>query len=97
MPSDTPSGLTRYDAGAIAMGLGEGDDGESTDYVRYSDVASLEEENKRLERHVLLAMGMLGNVDHSQGNGPNAAKMGGEMLNDIRDILRAALSEKGET
>jgi hypothetical protein len=48
MPSDTPSGLTRYDAGAIAMGLGEGDDGESTDYVRYSDVASLEEENKRM-------------------------------------------------
>jgi len=36
---------------------------------------------------------LIGNVDHSEGHGPNAAKMRGGMLNDIREILQAALAE----
>jgi hypothetical protein len=32
-------------------------------------------------------LGLIGNVDHSIGNGSNAAKLRGEMLNDIRTIL----------
>ena len=32
-------------------------------------------------------LGLIGNVDHSIGNGTNAAKLRGEMLNDIRTLL----------
>lgn len=31
-------------------------------------------------------LSLLGNVDHASGNGPNAAKLRGDMLNDIRLI-----------
>lgn len=30
---------------------------------------------------------LIGNIDHSRGNGPNAAKLRGDMLNSIRDII----------
>lgn len=30
---------------------------------------------------------LIGNVDHSIGNGPNSAKTRGELLNDVRKIL----------
>lgn len=44
--------------------------------------------------------GMLGNVDHSQGNGPNAAKMRGQLLNDFRsmadEVIRKATTEDGK-
>jgi len=33
--------------------------------------------------------GILGNVDHSKGNGANAAKYRGNLLNDIRKIVKA--------
>lgn len=40
---------------------------------------------------------LIGNVDHSTGNGANSAKMRGEMLNDIREVARAVLAKyKGE-
>lgn len=35
--------------------------------------------------------GLIGNVDHSIGNGGNAAKMRGELLNDIRAMTMVAL------
>lgn len=35
---------------------------------------------------------LIGNVDHSKGNGPNSALMRGELLNDIRDIAKAAIA-----
>jgi hypothetical protein len=47
---------------------------------------------RRLETRVQAVLGLIGNVDHSQGNGANAAKMRGELLNDIRGILTEALS-----
>jgi hypothetical protein len=34
---------------------------------------------------------LIGNVDHSRGNGSNAANMRGELLNDIRRMALAAL------
>jgi len=34
-------------------------------------------------------LGMLGNVDHSIGNGVQAAKLRGDMLNDIRSLIRS--------
>jgi hypothetical protein len=34
---------------------------------------------------------LIGNVDHSKGNGGNAAKMRGELLNDIRTMALAVL------
>ena len=38
-------------------------------------------------------VGLIGNVVHSQGNGPNSVKMRGEKLNDIRAILVVALAK----
>lgn len=35
--------------------------------------------------------GLIGNVDHSTGNGVNAAKMRGDLLNDIRAMALAVL------
>ena len=42
-------------------------------------------------------LGIIGNVDHSTGNGPNAAKMRGETLNFIRSMLggREAAENRG--
>ena len=37
-------------------------------------------------------LSLIGNVDHSTGNGPNSAKMRGELLNDIRTILSKAVT-----
>jgi hypothetical protein len=34
---------------------------------------------------------LIGNVDHSKGNGGNAAQMRGELLNDIRTMAMAAV------
>jgi hypothetical protein len=34
---------------------------------------------------------LIGNVDHSKGNGGNAAKMRGDLLNDIRTMALAVL------
>jgi hypothetical protein len=34
---------------------------------------------------------LIGNVDHSRGNGGNSAKMRGELLNDIRTMALAVL------
>lgn len=34
---------------------------------------------------------MIGNVDHTKGNGPNSAEYRGGLLNDIRDIVTRAL------
>ena len=40
---------------------------------------------------------LIGNVDHSTGNGANAARMRGQLLNDIRTITDEVLSRmKGE-
>lgn len=36
-------------------------------------------------------LSLTGNVDHSKGNGPNAAEMRGHLLNDIRTIATVAL------
>lgn len=36
---------------------------------------------------------LLGNVDHSKGNGANSAKMRGELLNDIRTIAQTVLED----
>lgn len=36
-------------------------------------------------------LSLIGNVDHSKGNGPNAAEMRGHLLNDIRTIATVAL------
>jgi len=41
-------------------------------------------------------LGLIGNVDHSRGNGANSAKMRGGMLNDIRAIALESLG-KAET
>lgn len=35
--------------------------------------------------------GLIGNVDHSKGNGPNSAKLRGDLLNDIRAMALVAL------
>jgi hypothetical protein len=32
-------------------------------------------------------LSLIGNVDHSRGGGENTARMYGQMLNDIRDLL----------
>lgn len=40
---------------------------------------------------------LLGNVDHSIGNGPYSAKMRGDLLNDIRDICNEALNQTERT
>jgi hypothetical protein len=36
-------------------------------------------------------VGLIGNVDHSKGNGGNAAKMRGDLLNDIRAMALTVL------
>ena len=36
---------------------------------------------------------LIGNVDHSKGNSPNSAKVRGQLLNDIRDIVNEQLGE----
>jgi hypothetical protein len=39
---------------------------------------------------------LIGNVDHSKGNGVNSAKMRGELLNDIRDIIDQCLKNSDD-
>jgi len=39
--------------------------------------------------------GVIGNVDHSKGNGENSAKLRGYMLNDIRTLMNATLNNIG--
>lgn len=39
---------------------------------------------------------LIGNVDHTKGNGTNAAKLRGQMLNDIRLIATATLGRISE-
>jgi hypothetical protein len=34
-------------------------------------------------------LSLIGNVDHSRGGGPNTARLYGQMLTDIRDLLTA--------
>lgn len=34
---------------------------------------------------------MIGNIDHSIGNGEHSAKLRGDLLNDIRTLLKSAL------
>lgn len=34
-------------------------------------------------------LGLIGTIDHSIGNGPNSAKMRGDLLNSIRDLILA--------
>lgn len=44
-------------------------------------------------RHALrTVVRLVGNVDHSQGHGANAAKMRGDLLNSIRDICKEAIT-----
>lgn len=56
--------------------------------------AQLDKDAERVP-DVLTAMAAIvaltGNVDHSKGNGPNAAEMRGHLLNDIRTIATVAL------
>lgn len=40
-------------------------------------------------------LALIGNVDHATGNGANAAKMRGDMLNGIRGLVTAALGGEG--
>lgn len=42
-------------------------------------------------------IGLIGNVDHAKGNGPNSALMRGEMLNDIRAWAVASLAKSSPT
>jgi hypothetical protein len=35
---------------------------------------------------------LIGNVDHSKGNGASAARLRGELLNDIRTIAKAEIA-----
>lgn len=37
-------------------------------------------------------LSLLGNIDHSVGNGPNSAKMRGDKLNDIRLIAQEGIT-----
>lgn len=37
--------------------------------------------------------GLIGNVDHSTGNGENSARTRGHMLNDIGDMAKAAIAK----
>src|SRR4051794_10618464 len=41
-------------------------------------------------------LSLIGNVDHSTGNGENSARMRGELLNDIRAIIKAELRRQPE-
>ena len=45
-----------------------------------------------LATHKAILLG-IGNVDHSQGHGPNAARMRGEMLVSIRELARQAINK----
>lgn len=36
---------------------------------------------------------LIGNIDHTKGIGPNAARIRGQMLNDIRDIVKQEISK----
>lgn len=53
----------------------------------------LKEENRQWKNITDNILGLIGNIDHSKGNGPRAAKMRGDMLNDIRKALRLARPE----
>lgn len=49
-----------------------------------------EEKTHELLSTVEWVIQFIGNVDHSIGNGPNAAKLRGDKLNDIREVLKEA-------
>lgn len=40
-------------------------------------------------------LSLVGNVDHTRGNGPNSALSRGELLNAIRDLANATLKGAG--
>lgn len=61
----------------------------------YLDAAAQLDKDAERFPDVIAAMSAIvsltGNVDHSKGNGPNAAEMRGHLLNDIRTIATVAL------
>ena len=48
-------------------------------------------DNNRLLHTLQGILWLIGNVDHSKGNGPNSARQRGDMLNSIRDIARTGV------
>jgi hypothetical protein len=56
-------------------------------------------ENHAIDTLKVIA-GLIGNVDHSKGNGANSAKLRGDLLNHIRtmalDVLAHAHAERPE-
>lgn len=58
-----------------------------------SDTEKLKARIAKLETTLKCVVGLIGNVDHSKGNGANSAKMRGDLLNDLRTISSEALKE----
>jgi len=58
-------------------------------YLRLVDTLEAERSSSPtfLKQRIAIVLSLIGNVDHSIGNGPKAAKVRGEKLNDIRLIL----------
>lgn len=51
------------------------------------------QQNDQLISAFQFILALIGNVDHTKGNGENLALMRGEMLGDIRAISNAAIEE----
>lgn len=80
------------------------DDGAPHDTVSHplareaaDTITALRAEVERMRRTLGTIHAVIGNADHSKGHGPNAAEMRGNMLNDIRECARAALTQTKDT
>ena len=102
MTPDTPSGLTRWDIAATPSLYGSGPkkwQARYGEWVRYSDVAALEEENKRLREALKPFANYAETLDankHSDDLHIGYYYRTSPTVGDCRKA-RAALSEKGET
>ena len=58
-----------------------------------SFAATMEVDRAKLVAALRVATLIIGNVDHSKGNGANSAAMRGEMLNSLRDQFSEVLRQ----
>jgi hypothetical protein len=61
--------------------------------VRMNEYQRIADRNQTLVKALDSIVGLIGNIDHAKGHGDNAARMRGELLNDIRTIAATAVSD----
>jgi hypothetical protein len=54
-------------------------------------MAEFTHQEQRMNNSLEKILRLIGNVDHTKGNGPNAAIYRGMLLNDIRTIIKTEL------